>query len=152
VRVRKFDFGDSRRPLAISVGSEHLALPGLHRPFQEVDVLLGRAGADVRFMPFVSGVVAVAATLRPARAALQTLLRRRANGSARGPDEQAHSRTSSTVLATAYATDGRALNRVRLDGVNSYTFGFDSSHGAASMAAMREVSASGALGPVAAFG
>jgi short subunit dehydrogenase-like uncharacterized protein len=152
-RVRKFDLGDSPWPLAISVGgSEHLALPALHPPLQEVDVLLGMAGAYVRFMPFISGVIAGAATLGPSRAALQALLRRQAKGSTGGPDEAARSQTTSTVLATAYATDGRELNRVRLEGVNSYTFGFDMLAWAASTAAARDVSASGALGPVAAFG
>jgi hypothetical protein len=38
-------------------------------------------------------------------------------------------RSSSTVLATAYATGGCELNRVRPAGVNSYTFGLTCSHG-----------------------
>jgi short subunit dehydrogenase-like uncharacterized protein len=151
--IGTFDLGDSRRRLAISVGgSEHLALPALHPQLQEVNVLLGMTGPHVRYMPLISAVLAGAAALPPTRAALQSLLRRQANRSAGGPDEQARSRTSSTVLATAYATDGGQLNTVRLEGVNSYTFGFDMLAWAASTAATRDVSASGALGPVAAFG
>jgi hypothetical protein len=42
-----------------------------------------------------------------------------------GPDEVARSRTSSTVLASAHAADGPELTAVRLEGANSYTFGFD---------------------------
>jgi len=152
-RVRTFDLGDSGRPLAISVGgSEHLTLPALHPQLQEVDVLLGRPGAYVRFMPAISAVIAGATRLAPAQAALRTLLRRQAKGSTGGPDQAARSRTSSTVLATAYAADGRELNTVRLEGVNSYTFGFDMLAWAASTAAARDVRAAGALGPVAAFG
>jgi short subunit dehydrogenase-like uncharacterized protein len=151
-RVRKFDLGDSGTRLAISVGgSEHLTLPVLY-PLQEVDVLLGRPGAYTRYMPFISAVFAGAAALPPGRAALRALFQRQAKGSTGGPDELARSRTSSTVLATAYAADGRELNTVRLEGVNTYTFGFDMLAWAAGAAATRGVGASGALGPVAAFG
>jgi len=117
-----------------------------------VDVLLGRPGAYVRFMPAISAVLAGATRLAPTRAALRSLLERQAKGSTGGPDEAARSRTSSTVLATAYAADGRELNTVRLEGVNSYTFGFDMLAWAASTAATRDVSGAGALGPVVAFG
>jgi hypothetical protein len=152
-RVRKFDLGDSRPRLGISVGgSEHLALPALHPQLQEVDVLLGRPGASVRLMPFVSAVIAGATALSPARAAIHNLLGRRVKGSTGGPDEAARGRTRSTVLATAYAADGRELSTVRFEGVNSYTFGFNMLAWAASTAATQDVSAPGALGPVAAFG
>jgi short subunit dehydrogenase-like uncharacterized protein len=152
-RVRKFDLRDSRRQLAISIGgSEHLTLPALHPPLQEVEVLLGRPGAYVRYMPLVSAVIAGAIKLPPARAALQAVLGRQAKGSSGGPDEHARSRSSSTVLATAFATDGRELNTVRLEGPNSYTFGFEMLAWAAITAATRDVSAPGALGPIAAFG
>ena len=152
-RVRKFDLGDSRESLAISVGgSEHLTLPTLGPQLEEVDVLLGRPGAYVRLMPALSALIAGATRLAPARVALRTLLGRWAKGSTGGPDEAARSRTSSTVLATAYAGDGRALSTVKLAGVNSYTFGFDMLAWAASTAATRGISSAGALGPVAAFG
>lgn len=152
-RVRKFDLGDSRESLAISVGgSEHLALPILHPQLDEVDVLLGRPGAYARLMPALSAVIAGARRLAPARAALRTVLWRRARGSTGGPDEVARSRSSSTVIATAYAADGRELNTIKLSGVNSYTFGFAMLAWAATMAARRDISAPGALGPVAAFG
>jgi short subunit dehydrogenase-like uncharacterized protein len=152
-RVRKFDLGDSRTRLAISVGgSEHFSLPALHPQLQEVDVLLGRPGASVRLMPLVSGAIAGATALPLARAAVHKLIGRRMKGSTGGPGEAARSRTHSTVLATATAADGRELNTVRLEGVNSYTFGFNMLAWAASTAATQGVSAPGALGPVAAFG
>jgi short subunit dehydrogenase-like uncharacterized protein len=152
-RVKRFDLGGSREALAISVGgSEHLTLPSLHPQLQEVDVLLGRPGAYVRFMPAISAILACATRLAATRAALRTLLGMTAKGSAGGPDQEARSRTNSTVLATAYTTDGRELNTVKLEGVNSYTFGFDMLAWAASTAATQGVSAPGALGPVAAFG
>ncbi|MCW3049260.1 MAG: hypothetical protein JWO74_3544 [Solirubrobacterales bacterium] len=152
-RVRKFDLGDSRGRLAISVGgSEHLTLPALHSQLQQVDVLLGMDGAYVRYMPLISAVVAGATTLPQARAALETVLGRQAKGSTGGPDEAARSRSSSAVLATAYAADGRELNAVRLEGPNSYTFGFEMLAWAAIAAAAGNVDGPGALGPVAAFG
>jgi hypothetical protein len=152
-RVRKFDLGDARGRLAISVGgSEHLTLPALHPQLREVDVLLGMEGAYVRFMPLISAVVAAATMLGPAHAALETVLERQAKGSTGGPDEAARSRSSSAVLATAYTADGRELNAVRLEGVNSYTFGFEMLAWAAIAAAAGKVNAPGALGPVAAFG
>jgi short subunit dehydrogenase-like uncharacterized protein len=152
-RVGKFDLGESRTGLAISVGgSEHLTLPALHPQLREVEVLLGRPGASVRLMPLVSAAIAGATALPPARAAVHKLVGRRVKGSTGGPDEAARSRTRSTVLATAYAADGRELNTVRLEGVNSYTFGFNMLAWAAGTAATQGVSAPGALGPVAAFG
>jgi short subunit dehydrogenase-like uncharacterized protein len=152
-RARKFDLGDAGEQLAISVGgSEHLTLPGLHPQLQEVDVLLGRAGGYVRYMPLLSAVVSGTTRLPPARAALEAVVERRVKGSTGGPDDSARSRSSSTVLATAYAADGRELNTVRLEGVNSYTFGFQMLAWAAITAAARGVSAAGALGPVDAFG
>jgi short subunit dehydrogenase-like uncharacterized protein len=152
-RVESFDLGSSGGAWAISVGgSEHLTLPRLHPQLQEVDVLLGRPGAYVRFMPAISAVLAAATRVAPARAAFRNLLERQAKGSTGGPDEQARSRTRSTVVAIVYGADGRELSMVKLEGVNSYTFGFEMLAWAASTAAARDVSASGALGPVAAFG
>lgn len=152
-RVRRFDLGDSRGQLAISVGgSEHLTLPTLHPQLQEVDVLLGRPGAYVRLMPLISAVIAGATRLPPARAMLETVLGRQAKGSTGGPDEAARSRSSSMLLATAYTEDGRELNAVKLEGVNSYTFGFEMLAWAAIEAAAGNVNAPGALGPVTAFG
>jgi short subunit dehydrogenase-like uncharacterized protein len=152
-RVKKFNLGDSRPSLAISVGaSEHFTLPALHRQLQQVDVLLGIDGAYVRYMPLISAVVAGATKLPPTRAALEAALGRQAQGSTGGPDEAARSRSSSIVLATAYAADGRELNAVRLEGVNTYTFGFEMLAWAAMEAAAGKVNRLGALGPVAAFG
>jgi short subunit dehydrogenase-like uncharacterized protein len=69
--VRNFDLSDSRSRRAISVGgSEHFALPALHPPLQQVDVLLGMPGAHVHYIPLVTALVAAAGTLPPARAAL----------------------------------------------------------------------------------
>ena len=56
------------------------------------------------------------------------------------------------LLATAYTEDGRELNAVKLEGVNSYTFGFEMLAWAAIEAAAGNVNAPGALGPVTAFG
>jgi short subunit dehydrogenase-like uncharacterized protein len=152
-RVRTFDLGDSRSGRAISVGgSEHLTLPALHPQLRQVDVLLGMAGAHVRFIPFLTAPIAAASALPRGRAALQSVLRRQGKGAARGPDEHARSRTGTTVLATAYAADGRELSAVRLEGVNSYTFGFDMLAWAATTAATGDLVTAGALGPVAAFG
>ncbi len=140
VRVRKFDLGGSEQ-LAISVGSsEHFTLPARHPQLQEVDVLLGRPGAFVRYMPWISAAVAGATRLPPARAGLEAVVARMVKGSTGGPDETTRSRTSSTVLATAYAADGRELTAVRLDGVNSYTFGFQMLAWAAITAATKGVS------------
>jgi short subunit dehydrogenase-like uncharacterized protein len=152
-RVRKFDLGNSRGRLAISVGgSEHLTLPASHPQLQDVDVLLGMDGAYVRYMPLISAVVVGATSLPPARSALEKVLGRLAKGSTGGPDDAARSRTSSEVLATAYTADGRELAEVRLEGVNSYTFGFAMLAWAAIAAAAGNVNGPGALGPVAAFG
>ncbi|MEA2210472.1 MAG: hypothetical protein QOF83_420 [Solirubrobacteraceae bacterium] len=152
-RVRKFNLGDSRPRLAISVGaSEHLTLPARHPKLQQVDVLLGMDGAYVRYMPVISALIAGATTLPLAGTALKTLLWRQAQGSTGGPDEAARSRSSSAILATAYAADGRELNAVRLEGVNTYTFGFEMLAWAAMAAQAGNVNAPGALGPVGAFG
>jgi hypothetical protein len=117
-----------------------------------VDTLLGIDGAYVRYMPVISAAVAGATRLPVAHAALDTILERQGKGSTGGPDQAARSRSSSTTLATAYAADGRELNTVRLEGVNTYTFGFEMLAWAAIAAAAGKVNGPGALGPVAAFG
>jgi hypothetical protein len=152
-RAIKFELGDSQTRFAISVGgSEHLTLPALHPGLQEVDVLLGQTGAYARYMPVISAVIAAATKFTPARAAAHGLLGRRLRGSTGGPDAAERRRTSSTVLARASTADGRELSSVRLEGVNSYTFGFAMLAWAASRAAGEGVTGPGALGPVAAFG
>ena len=152
-RVDTFDLPGGKRRRAISVGgSEHFTLPPLHPQLREVDVLLGMAGGHVRYMPAISGAIAAATKLGPARAGIGALLRRQAKGSTGGPDAASRKRSSSTVQAVAFSADGDVLSTVTLQGVNPYTFTAEILAWAAMSAADGATNGVGALGPVAAFG
>jgi hypothetical protein len=73
-------------------------------------------------------------------------------GSTGGPDEQAREQSASFVAAIAYDADGRELTAVELSGVNGYTFTGRVMAWEAAEVAASGFKATGALGPVDAFG
>lgn len=152
-RVRAFDLGDGQRRHGISVGgSEHITLPALHPQLGEVEVLLGRAGATTRVVPLLTGALSLATSLPPIRAAAQSLARRKAPGSTGGPSGGERAGGSSIVVAEAFSASGRGLSRVRLDGPDGYTFTANILAWGAMGIAKGGIAATGAAGPVQAFG
>jgi hypothetical protein len=86
------------------------------------------------------------------RAALDRLLGAVVKGSTGGPDETERAGGRSYVTALAYDAAGRELAEVRLEGVDGYTFTGRFLAWAAEHAAADEITGTGALGPVEAFG
>jgi len=133
-------------------GTEHFALPRVHPALEEVDVELGWMGSASRLMPVVSAPVELLARVPPAKAGIERLLRTFVKGSTGGPDAEARSKSSSHVVGVAADAEGRDLAEAHLEGVDGYTFTGDFIAWAAAEAATNGFKATGALGPVDAFG
>jgi hypothetical protein len=73
-------------------------------------------------------------------------------GSTGGPDEEALAKVRSHIVAIAYDEAGRELAEVHVTGVDGYTFTAGMLAWAAAKIAADGLPASGALGPVEAFG
>ncbi|HWD46666.1 MAG TPA: saccharopine dehydrogenase NADP-binding domain-containing protein [Actinomycetota bacterium] len=151
-RLRTFRIG-GRDWLGVSYGgSEHYALPRLASGLRQVEVYLGWFGRRSRAVQAVSALAAPLARLpgtRPlARAAAGPLSRR----TGRGPDEAARSRGRTLVVAEAADERGRPLARVHLRGPDPYTLTARLLAWGARRAASHGLAATGALGPVDAFG
>lgn len=145
---------DGRELDAISVGgSEHLALPRLAPTLREVNVHLGwfgpwsralqRASAGTHVLGRVPGVRWLSRTVGAEIAA-------RVVGGWSG-DEPATLGTS-RVVAVAYDDAGRPLTDLELEGPDAYALTGDALAWAARRAATAGTEATGALGPVEAFG
>ena len=151
-RIRSFDVEDKER-VAISIGaSDHFGLPRFAPGLREVNAYLGWFGPFARPMQVGSTIGAAVMALPGARALTEALTERLVKGSTGGPDEQQRAKSGSHVVAIAYDEGGHALSEVHLGGVNGYTFTGAIMAWAASRAAAGEVTGSGALAPVEAFG
>jgi short subunit dehydrogenase-like uncharacterized protein len=147
-RVRSFTVGDKDRP-AISVGSsEHFALPRIAPQLREVNAYLGWFGPASRPMQAMSMVTSLPG-VGPAVGAVTTRL---VKGSTGGPDATQRQRTGSHVQALAYDPSGRELAHVVLEGPNGYTLTGAFLAWGAGRAREGGLQATGALGPVEAFG
>jgi len=153
-RTRAFVIAPGKKRLAFSVGgSEHFGLPGEFPQLREVNVMLAGAGAtETRLMPLATLGLAAARRVPPLHDGLSNLVRDRVQGSTGGPDEASRARSSSLVIAEAFAASGELLHRTRLEGVNAYTFTGDMLAWAATELATGSVERVGAQGPVGAFG
>ena len=151
-RARRFDV-DGKEWWGVSVGgTEHFTLPRVAPSLREVDVELGWMGSASRVMPIVGAPVDLITKLPPAKAAIERLLRQFVKGSTGGPDAATRARSGSLVIAVAYDSGDRQLSEVEVNGVNGYTFTGDFIAWAATEAAANGFQATGALGPVDAFG
>jgi short subunit dehydrogenase-like uncharacterized protein len=151
-RTRTFRVGSKDRT-GISVGgTEHYSLPRVQPGLRDVEVALGWLGPASRAMPVVGAGVELLTKLPPARTGLDRLIGRFVKGSTGGPDAEERSKSGSHVLAIASDAAGRELARVDLRGGNGYTFTFEFIAWAAAEVADHGFKATGALGPVDAFG
>jgi short subunit dehydrogenase-like uncharacterized protein len=151
-RVRSFEMAGKARQ-AISVGSsEHFALPRLHPGLREVNAYLGWFGSASRAMQAFSAANAAVTRIPGVKPGLEALARRFVHGSTGGPDEEARSGTGSAVVAIAYGAGGEDLATVEVRGANGYDFTGRILAWGAAQAAAHGLRASGALGPVEAFG
>jgi short subunit dehydrogenase-like uncharacterized protein len=133
-------------------GSEHLALPRIAPGLRDVEVYLGWFGRRSRAVQVFSAVGAPLARVPGPRALARAAAGRLAGTTGQGPDEAARRRCRSLVVAVASDAGGRELAQVRLHGPDPYTLTAGLLAWGAQRAAAHGVPATGALGPVDAFG
>lgn len=152
-RAHRFELRPGKRASALSVGSsEHLALPRSYPSLREVDAYLGWFGPATRALQGVSLALAGVAASASAKRRLESLVARVEKGSSGGPDAATRARSGSLVLAEAIDAGGATLASARLEGVNGYDFTARILAWGARAAAAGGLRATGALGPVEAFG
>ena len=160
-RTRIF-FVDGRRRHGLSVGaSEHFALPRKHSGLREVNVYLGwlggltrAAGVLARATPFIAAIPG-AKRVTEAVADRVILSSKRNSSPAADPEsstEGGRDGITIQIVAEAFDRDGRRLTSVELHGGDPYDFTARALAWAAITAAAGGVSATGAVGPVEAFG
>ena len=151
-RVRAFPIG-GREWLGVSYGgSEHYTLPRIAPGLREVEVYLGWFGRRSRAVQAFSAAGAPLARLPGARSLTRAAAGRLARRTGQGPDEAARGRGGSLVVAVAADDGGRELARAELRGPDPYTLTARLLAWGARRAAGGGLLATGALGPVDAFG
>lgn len=151
-RVRTFEVRGRERP-ALSIGSsEHFALPRLHPGLRAVNVYLGWFGPATRPLQAVAAANGLLTRIPGVKAAEQALAARLVKGSTGGPDAEQRAGSGSEIVAIAYDEAGEPLAEARLAGGNGYDFTGRVLAWGAARAATDGMRATGALGPVTAFG
>jgi short subunit dehydrogenase-like uncharacterized protein len=151
-RVRDFAVRGRPRP-AISVGgAEHFTLPAAYPRLREVNVYLGWFGGLSRALQIGSRASAALTAIPGVRGALVRGGEKLAELSGPGPAPGTTPGTASHIAATAYDADGEQLAEVALAGGDLYDFTAGCLAWAARRAAHDGVAATGAAGPLEAFG
>ena len=151
-RYRTFALRGRELP-AVAVGaSEHFGLPPAYPRLTEVNAYLGWFGPLSRPVQAFSLVGAGMAKIPGARSLSANLAGRLVRGSTGGPGGEQRARSGSYILAEAYNAGGARLAEAHLTGVDPYTFTAGILAWGARRAAEDGMLASGALGPVGAFG
>ncbi|MFC4591283.1 saccharopine dehydrogenase family protein [Sphaerisporangium corydalis] len=159
-RTRVFTVdGDRRHGLSVGA-SEHFALPRTHSGLSEVNVYLGWLGALTRAAGVLSRATPYIAAVPGAKRVTHALADRVIRSAVRedptaARDEPAASRgegVSMQIVAEAYDRGGRRLASVEMHGGDPYDFTARALAWAAITAATDGVGATGAVGPVEAFG
>ena len=150
-RTRRFPL-PTGRSLAMSLGaSEHLALPRSYPRLREVNVYLGWFGEKTRLISLAASTFPLLARIRGVKPAFQRLSERLATSSM-GPDPIAVDTIRSHIVALAYDKAGRQLAESHLRGPNGYPLTGALLASASAHAAEAGLRATGALGPIEAFG
>ncbi len=151
--VRAFEIGGGFSAEGVSIGaSEHFALPQMAPNLDQVGVYLAWFGAMTRPMQVLSAGVAVVTKVPGVRSGLGALSGKLVKGSTGGPDAAARAGSRSVICAVSYDADGHQRSSVRLNGPNGYDLTADFLAWGAEQVAAGKVSATGAVGPVQAFG
>lgn len=144
--------GRRRRSLSVG-GTEHLSLPRLHPSLADVYVGVGWFGTMSPVLSALAAAVWASARLPGVGTAMRALAAPLARRTGAGPDEERRERSGSLVVADALdGPDGEVLAHVELRGVNGYTLTGNAIAWAARQLAQGTVTATGAMGPVEAFG
>jgi short subunit dehydrogenase-like uncharacterized protein len=150
-RVRDFDVRGTPRP-AISVGgAEHFTLPAAYPRLREVNVHLGWFAGLARAVQAGSLAASVVTRVPGVRGVLGFAMSR-VVGLAGGPEPGTTPGTASYIAAEAYGPDGERLAEVHVSGADGYAFTAGFLAWAARRAAHAGVEATGAAGPLEAFG
>jgi short subunit dehydrogenase-like uncharacterized protein len=150
-RIWRFDAaGRSRQGLSIG-GSEHLTLPPLAPSLREVGTFLDWLGPATGAAHLLSPITGLAAQIPGASGAAQRLASAVGRRVAAGPSA-ANERARSIAVAEVRDRGGELVSRVELAGPEPYGFTGAMLAWGASTAATDGVRATGAAGPVQAFG
>jgi short subunit dehydrogenase-like uncharacterized protein len=151
VKVNTFQV-NGRNYSGFSVGgSEHFGLPAVFPHLREVNAYLGWFGPLSRGVQ-ASSVLNAGIMRIPGGPRLFEAMAERVKTSSGGPDEAERAASGSLIVGTAHDAAGRELARVILRGVNGYTFTGEVMAWAAIAASKGGLKATGARGPVEAFG
>jgi short subunit dehydrogenase-like uncharacterized protein len=151
-RVRSFDVRGKQRQ-AVSVGaSDHFGLPAVAPQLREVNAYLGWFGSMSRPMQAFSLAGSAVMKVPGAASLWEQASSRLVKGSTGGPDAEARAGAGSHIVGIAYDAGGRSLAEVHLTGIDGYTFTGRMLAWGAERAAGGALKATGALGPVEAFG
>ncbi|MEV5651287.1 saccharopine dehydrogenase NADP-binding domain-containing protein [Nocardia sp. NPDC052254] len=151
-RIRGFDVaGRSRTGVSIP-GSEHLILHRAHPGLRETGVFLGLPSPAARGLQLTSLVFDAAARVAPVRRLAEEAIGGVVKGSTGGPDAATRAHTRTWAVAEARDDAGRVRSSATLSGVDPYEFTAAILAWGARTALAGGVRATGALGPVEAFG
>ena len=151
-KVRRFTVQGARKPAAAVPGSEHLALPQSYAQLRDINTYLGWFGAVSYLMPLLVLLQAVLFKIPGYRALLAIFAHRFGRSDGRGPDANLRTKTGSYVIAEVYSEAGEELSQSVLQGANPYDFTAEILAWGAAQGQKQGFIATGALGPVAAFG
>ncbi len=151
-RLRSFAVRGKDRP-AISVGgAEHFTLPAAYPQLREVNVYLGWFAGLSRALQLSSGVTAAVGRIPGLRPLLVRGGDKLAELAGPGPEAGTTPGTAAHIAAAAYGSDGEQLAEVHVSGADPYDFTAGCLAWAARRAAHEGVLATGAAGPLEAFG
>ncbi|MCB7136045.1 saccharopine dehydrogenase family protein [Cellulosimicrobium marinum] len=152
-RVVSFDVAPGRRVRGVTAGgTEPFFLPALAPGLRDVEVAIGVSSRVLPLLPLVTGCTTAALRLPGVGPAVRRAVQARASGSGGGPDAARRATSRTHVVADARSASGELLRRVRLDGPDAYDLTARYLAWGAMRAAAGGVRATGALGPVQAFG
>ena len=150
--IRTFQVNDQDL-LGISISSsEHYSLPRLYPRLRDVNVYLGWYGKRSRDLQRAAKVQAVLRKIPGVKSVLRSLALRVPPSRGQGPDAEARSKAKSLIVAECFDSSGKLLARAELMGANGYTFTGEMLTWLADSILKGKLKASGALGPVEAFG
>lgn len=136
-----------------AAATEHFALPRSYPQLRDVNVYLGWFGPASRAMQAMTAAMSAVQKIPRVTGAIDTAIGRFVKGSTGGPDAEQRSKSGSHIAAITYDAGGKELSRIDVTGVDGYTFTGRMLAWAAMQAAEQGgVKATGALGPVQAFG
>ncbi|MGI8460665.1 MAG: saccharopine dehydrogenase family protein [Solirubrobacterales bacterium] len=151
-RVRSFDVSGKSRQAVSAAASEHFALPHSFPGLTEVDAYLGWFGNRSKAMSIGAAVSTGVMRIPGAKAATSALTDRFVKGSSGGPSAEQRAAAGSYIVGEALDHSGSTLAEVHLEGADGYEFTAGMLAWAAMRALESPIEASGALGPVEAFG